>query len=517
MKINKRYTMGLSNAVPQNDVSRIVGYQLTTGNFATISPNLPQCIAILAEMNDANQATPLTPTQITSAKQAGDLYGYGSPVYNIARILFPIQGGGSVQAPVWVYPQLKAAGATNTQFEISASGVATANGTHYINLCGRESLDGTSYAINIVVGDNSDTISVKIYNAIANVLGCPVTASENPSPYSSTFTTKWSGLTSNDVNATVDTQGNSLGLTYTITPLQSGSGTPDINAALALFGNQWNTIVINSYGLVPGVMNELETFNGIPSATAPTGRYSPTVFLPFYALSGTNLPDPSSITSPRSNQCTIVTCPCPNSPGMQMEAAANCAKMAANTYQNTPNLDICGQFMPDMPVPSISVGIGAMASYDNRNAILKAGSSTVNVKNQQYKIEDFVTTWAPTGENPPQFRYVRNIDIDWNVRFQYLMLEAANVRDHQIANDGDSVSAPGVIKPKMWNALLQQLATSLVSQGLIVDAAFMQASITVAISSTNPDRFETFFKYKRSGFARVLSTTAQAGFNFGNL
>jgi hypothetical protein len=45
----------------------------------------------------------------------------------------------------------------------------------------------------------------------------------------------------------------------------------------------------------------------------------------------------------------------------------------------------------------------------------------------------------------------------------------------------------------------------------------MKDSIEVAISTTNPDRLETFFRYKRSGVARISSTVAEAGFNFGTL
>jgi hypothetical protein len=44
----------------------------------------------------------------------------------------------------------------------------------------------------------------------------------------------------------------------------------------------------------------------------------------------------------------------------------------------------------------------------------------------------------------------------------------------------------------------------------------MKDSITCDISSTNPDRIEIFFRYKRTGFGRIVATTAEAGFNFGN-
>jgi hypothetical protein len=57
----------------------------------------------------------------------------------------------------------------------------------------------------------------------------------------------------------------------------------------------------------------------------------------------------------------------------------------------------------------------------------------------------------------------------------------------------------------------------LVRRGLIVDAQFSKDNTTVELSGTNPDRLNTNFKYKRSGVARISSTTAEAGFNYGNV
>ena len=41
---------------------------------------------------------------------------------------------------------------------------------------------------------------------------------------------------------------------------------------------------------------------------------------------------------------------------------------------------------------------------------------------------------------------------------------------------------------------------------------FSKDSLQVQISTINPDRFETTFKYKRTGIARIESTDATAGF-----
>lgn len=503
-----------SDAVGLERISRIIGYKLTTGVFSLVSPNLPQRIAILGEVNDANQLTyPTDPTEITSAQQAGELYGYGSPIYLAMRILRPVSGSDGVGGiPVVVYPQAAADGATAKVIEITATGTATGNGTHTVIIAGRTGLDGVSYDINIETGDTTEDIAAKIADAVNAVLGCPVSATADV--YAATLTSKWKGLTANDITITVDDNDNDLGITYSYETTASGSGTPSVAAALTSFGAIWNTIVVNTYGTVTSVMNALEAFNGVPSPTAPTGRFVGIIMKPIIALTGSTANDPSSITDARKTQLTIAICPAPNSLGLPLEAAANMCVLFARISQDTPHLDVAGKSYPDMPTPD---SIGDMADYNNRDAIVKKGCSTVDLVAGLYQVQDFVTTYHPLGETPPQFRYCRNLMLDFNVRYGYYLLEVVNVNDHVIAADDATVTVDNVIKPKTWKGILFNYAEDLVARGLIVDAAFMQASITVGLSGTNPDRLETFFRYKRSGIARISSTTAQAGFNFGNV
>jgi phage tail sheath gpL-like len=323
-------------------------------------------------------------------------------------------------------------------------------------------------------------------------------------------------LTANDFNITVDTgtPAVSAGITYSIVTSQVAIGTPSIASALA-FNNDWNTIVVNSYGLVTSIMSALETYNGIPDPVTPTGRYAGIVLRPFVAISGSISDDPSSITDLRLNDVTIAVAPAPNSPAFAFEAAANMAYAWAIKAQNNPHLDVNADFYPDMPVPVLVSSFGTMADYTNRDAIVKKGCSTVTLENGRYKIEDFVTTYHPAGENPPQYRYVRNLNVDWNVKYGYYLLQDLNVRDKVLASDGDNISVANVVKPKTWKAVLDGYADDMASRALITQPSFMQDSITVKLGETNPDRLEVFFRYKRSGVARIVSTTAQAGFNFG--
>lgn len=501
----------MSNAVGTERISKIVGYKITKGNFNNATPNLPQRIAILAEANSANQGSlNTTPKEITSAQQAGQLYGYGSPVYHIMRILRPNTGGGIGGIPTVVYPQAEAGGAAAKVLKITPTGTATANGTHTLKICGRTNMDGEFYDINIAEGDNPAAISQKIIDAVNAVLGSPVTASLASN--TADLTAKWAGLTSQDINVVVDLNDTSIGITYAVSQVTAGTGTPSISDALTSFGNYWNTIVINSYSTVSSVLDVLQNVNGIPDSTNPTGRYSGIIMKPFIALTGSTADDPTPSTTNRKDQVTVAICPAPLSSGLPMEAAANTALLLGRIAQDSPHLDISGQSYTDMPTPD---DIGLMADYDNRDSFVKKGCSTVDLVAGRYQIQDFVTTYHPDGEIPPQFRYARNLMLDFNVRFGYYLLERANVVDHVIANDNDTVSATKVIKPKQWRQILDQYAVDLARRALIVDTTFMQDSIEINISSTNPDRLETFFRYKRSGIARISSTTAEAGFNFG--
>lgn len=504
-----------SDSVGLERVSKVVGYKITKGNFALNSPNLPQRIAVLAEANEANQAgLSLAAQEITSAKQAGILYGYGSPIYAIIRILRPIFSEGVGGIPVYVYPQAKAVGAAAKVISITPAGVATGNGTHTLVIAGRKGMDGSFYDINIETGDTTADITAKIEDAINAVLGAPVIATSDD--YEVVATTKWNGLTANDVSITVDDNDNDLGIEYTIATDAAGSGTPSIAAALDLFGNSWNTIVVNSYGVHSGTMDLLEDFNGIPDPVTPTGRFVGTLMKPFVAFTGSTADDISATTDAREDEVTIAICPAPGSDGLPLEAAANFARLAAIIAQNSPHLDVSGQSLPDMPSPEDG-DIGSMADYDNRDSFVKKGLSTVDIVAGKYVICDFVTTYHPEGENPPQFRYVRNIFIDLNVRYGYYILEQTFVVDKAIAEDDDIVNVDDVIKPKQWKQIVDKYADDLSSRALITNPSFMQESITVELSDSNPDRLETFFKYKRSGFARIAATTAEAGFNFGTL
>jgi phage tail sheath gpL-like len=505
--------MSISTAIGTERRSRVSGYKIKRGFYDNQTPNLPQVVVILGEANTANQASiTTTAKEITSADEAGKTYGFGSPIHQVMRILRPQSGDGIGGIPTIVMPQLAAGGATATVVVWTITGNATKNATHQIVIAGRESLDFTPYSYNVVIGDTPTIIAQKIADAVNGVQGTPFIATVLAGVL--TLTTKWKGLTSANATAVINNGGNAAGVTYALTSTTAGTGTVDLDDALAQFENNWYTTVINTYG--ESKLADLEQFNGVPDDENPTGRWQGRIFKPFMALFGSTEADKDTLAlitddADRVSQVTNVLCPAPNSPGMPWEAAANVALLFARVMQDTPHLDVNGKSYPDMPTPADGK-IGDMADYNNRDFLVKKGCSTVLLAQGAYQIQDLVTTYHPADETPLQFAYCRNINLDWNVKDGYSVLETQRVKDRVLIKDNQVTDVPKAIKPSEWKASIFDYFDDLATKALINDPAFSKASLRVEISTVNPNRFETFFRYKRTGIARIESTDVEAGF-----
>jgi phage tail sheath gpL-like len=503
----------LSTAIGEDRISRTSGYNIKRGRFSTETQNLPHIIAIFGEANTANQAG-LTPAkvEVTSAAEAAELFGNGSPIHRAVSILRPQNGDGVGGIPTIVFPQLTAEDATATVRAWTVTGTATGNATHTVVINGRTSIDFQSYSFDVVEGDTPTVIAAKIASAISGVLGAPCTATSALAVC--TATTKWKGTTSADFHMTIDSGNNSVGVTYAESTSTDGAGSVDLADTFAQFGDTWYTDVLNTYG-VPQFA-ALEQFNGLPNDTAPTGRYSGLIFKPFIAYAGSTLSDKDALAaitndSDRISQVTNVLCVAPNSKAFPFEAAANAIALASVVYQNTPNIDVSGLSYPDMPVPA-DEEIGDMKDYNNRDFLVKKGCSTVTLVNGAYQIQDLVTTYHPAGEVPLAYQYPRTLNIHFNVKDSYTTLEKLYLKDKTLVSDGQIVTVENCVKPKEWKAIIHNLFDEKAEEALINDPQFSKDSLNVQISTTNPNRFDTVFDYKTTGTVRISSTTARAGF-----
>jgi phage tail sheath gpL-like len=491
----------------------VSGYKIRKGFFNNDTQNLPQIIAVFGEANTANQSgLTTTPVEVTSAKEAGELFGFGSPIHSVMRILRPVNSDGVGGIPTVVFPQITDVAATASIIEWTVVGTATSNATHTVVVNGRDNVDFQNYSFSVVVGDTPTVIAGKIKDAVNGVLGSPVTATNNNGFVK--FATKWKGATSAETNVSIDFGLNASGVSYSQTAQTYGAGDVDLSESFPFFGDTWYTTVINTYGV--SKLAEFEQFNGVPDPDAPTGRFNGLIFKPFMSFFGliqADKDDLSGITNDASRieQVTNVVCPAPNSNGFTWEAAANVVALFARIMQDTPHLDVNNKSYPDMPTPSNGL-IADMSDYNNRDFLVKKGCSTVILENGAYKIMDLVTTYHPDGEVPLQYAYCRNLNLDWNVCDGYRTLETIRLKDKVLIMDNQVTNVSGAIKPKEWKATCFDYFEDLGERALINDPQFSKDGLKVQISTINPDRFETSFPYKRTGIARIESTDATAGF-----
>lgn len=503
----------ISTAVSLDRVSAIVGYEIEAVLEGIAAGNLPQRVAILAEANNANQSGLPEQINFTAASEVGSVMGYGSPAHSIARILRPLSGDVLGGIPTIVYPVAEAGGAVAKAVTYQISGTATANATHFLRVNGRTTLDNQIYQFSVETGDGAAQISQKMIDAINGVLGAP--AAGTLSTNDAVFTAKWRGISSDELDVEVDTNGNAAGLTYTLSATVNGTGVPSLTTALGLFGDDWNTLVINGIGPESTILDALEAFNGRPDQG--TGRYVSTTFKPFTAFTGTKDSTVANITTladARKNEVTNSFVPIPNSKAFTWEAAANLVFVYAKTAQDNPHTDPIGQILND--VPGVT-NAGDFADPSKRDQIVKLGCSTVKLNAGKFEIVDLVTTSHPDDEPPTAvlYRWVRDWVCNMNIRYKYLLLENINVEGKTILESGSQSTATNTISPVRWRGILNGLADQLEQEAIIASADFMKESIQVGIGQSNPNRLETSFRVELTGTARVLSTTSQFTFNFG--
>ena len=141
--------MALSTAVDLSAVARVVGIKtefvnLRGGNVV----NLPQRIAVFGQGNSAATYS-LDKYRVTSATQAAERYGFGSPIHLAVQQLLPANGDGVGTIPVTVYPLEDGVAAITASGDITPSGSVTKAGAARVVINNKES---QAFAIN--VGDS---------------------------------------------------------------------------------------------------------------------------------------------------------------------------------------------------------------------------------------------------------------------------------------------------------------------------------------------------------------------------
>lgn len=492
--------------VDASAVARVVGIDTQFEDLRAGSIQfLPQHIAIVAQGASASSGYSLQPYRITSAAQAAARYGFGSPIHLAALQLFPPTGGGVGSIPVTVYPLnddypagLPAVGT------ITPSGTAAAQGTYRVRIAGILSAPFT-----LVVGDNVATICDKIVAAINAVLEIPAIATDGATKVD--LEAKWAGVSGNGmVIEVLDSNGETPtdDVTFAIGAMASGASDPDLSAALAQLGSTWVTLVINGMG--PSNTTALGDLSDVGE-----GRWDELVRRPFVAFTGNNedvVATATTVTDARLTDrvnCQVVA---PGSPHLPIQIAAAHVREIAKVANNNPPTDYGSR-----PLRGLLPGTdGEQWDYAERDQAVKAGSSTVEIKNGLVNISDVVTMYHPAGEVPPAYRFVVDIIKLMNIIYN-LDLEFANPAwdGAPLIPDGQPTVNPNARNPSSAKAAVNRILANLGLQAIISDAATAQKSTVAAIDSQNPKRLNVSTTVQLSGNTNIISVGLNFGFFFG--
>lgn len=487
-------------------VARVVGIDTQFRDLRAGSTLfLPQHIAIVAQGATASAGYPLTPYRITSAQQAAERYGHGSPIHLAALQLFPPTGGGVGSIPVTVFPLeddypagVAAAGS------ITPSGSAAAQGTYRVRMAGILSAPFT-----LAVGDNVATICDKMVAAINAVLENPMIAADGDTAVN--LTAKWAGASGNGIVVEVlDANGEvpTTDVTFVIVQPADGASDPELDDQLAELGSTWYTLVIN--GLGPSNTTALNALQA-----AGEGRWDQLVRRPFVAFTGNNAVSVGSATAVTSLRATDrVNCQlvAPGSVNLPVQIAAAQVREIARVANNNPPTDYGSRLVRGL-LPGSD---GNQWSYAERDQAVKAGSSTIEVKNGLVNISDVVTMYAPSGETPPAYRYVvdiiklMNIIFNFDLEFKQPAWDGAPL----IPDDQPTVN-PNARKPSAAKAAACRILDGLGLNAIISDPATAKENTIASIDSQNPKRLNLQTTVQLSGNNNIISIDLFFGFFFG--
>jgi len=497
---------GISTAIPTNRLASVSGYKIEKGNFGATSQVLPQNVLVISTGNLASN-TP-DKIRITSAKQAAELYGYGTSLHRSFLKMYP-ESGEDVMKGVPTYAMAATVDVPGgspslySERDLSFNGSVTKDQTVTVYINNETSFGNGKLEYFIKAGEAFNDMVQFFADTINGWLNVPCTAASVGGTLQLVSKTIANGASPFDHRA--ETNVIDGGITFGIT----GSN-PDVSASLVQsqldqISQDWHTIIsCPIWTLIP----DLEELNG--NQEDGTGNYSPSNFKPFAAFSASK--NPGDITAQASTRKELSTTFVMSQPyGLPIdEITVSYAIVASVLFNQSPHLDVSGQ---TIQAPSLSSTDEYFnSSYDNRDYNVKNGISTSVWNGTSWTIEDLVSTYHPDGENPFQFSYLRNLIIDWNIKFGYDALEKLYVRNHVIVKSGQTVSASKTVSPEQWKAILYGYWDELADRALITEPEFSKAGTFVEVDPTNPNRFNTLARYKRSGFARIESTTVQTGF-----
>ena len=492
--------MPISSAVDASAVARVVGIKtafkdLRNGGVLF----LPQRIAVIGQgATAATYAT--TKRQVTSANEAANLYGYGSPVHLACKQLLPVNGDGVGTIPVTIYPMVDDGSGVASAGDITPSGAATEAAAYIVRV---NNIDSEEFVIS--VGDTVAAMVTAMTAAINAVLDMPIIASDDTTEVG--VASKWAGTSANDL--AIEMVGSTTaGVSFAVTQPVGGLVNPDVGDALTQVGNVWETMVLNCLDIADTTTLDAYTTFG-------EGRWGALVRKPLVVLTGntaTSVTAATAISDARPTDRVNAQLVAPGSADLPFIVAARQLARIAAVANNNPPHDYGSQDATGL-TPGAD---GDQWTFADRDSAIKKGSSSVEVKDGVVNISDVVTFYHPTGDPLPAYRYVVDIVKLQNIIFNLdLIFAASEWNGAPLLPDDQPTVNRTAKKPKAAVAAVCSLIDSLGLNAIISDPVAAKAATFAQINEQNPKRLDVSTTVQLSGNTNIISVDLNFGFFFG--
>ena len=362
-----------------------------------------------------------------------------------------------------------------------------------------------SQSIIIKTTDVIDDITQKITIAINSILEMPVLALDKNN--SIELKSKWEGDSANDILLKII--GSSISsLKFEITQFANGAINPNVDNALRQMGDVWETMLLNCLNISDtDALDEFSRFG--------EDRWSSEIKKPLIVFTGntkTRMRDAIEICKKRNSDRINSQLVAPGSSELPFVVAARQLARIAHIANNNPPQDYGGQ-----SVVGLEPGIdGEQWKYRERDLAVKAGSSTILVKDGVINIADVVTFYHLNGGEFSAYRYIADIVKLQNIIFNLdCIFDSSEWNGAPLIPDDQATVNRSAKQPKSAVAAIATLLDRLALEGIISDPKTAKSNTIALINEQNPKRLDISITVQLSGNANIISTDLNFGFFFG--
>ncbi|TCC57796.1 phage tail protein, partial [Citrobacter braakii] len=232
--------MSIGN-IPDDIRVPLVWIDIDNSMAMSAAPAQSRKILVVGQQLASATALPLTLNRITGDSMADELYGRGSMLGEMAKMVRMANS----------YTEMYAMGLEDIAQGAAASATVTMLGTATQAGTLALMINGVSVQVGVSIGDEAATIAGNIIAAITAKPATQVTATAKAEAAATVvLTVKWKGVTGNDSDVRLNYYAGEktpAGISATLTAFSGGTGTPDIQSVVAALGDDWYTDIIFPY------------------------------------------------------------------------------------------------------------------------------------------------------------------------------------------------------------------------------------------------------------------------------